>query len=176
MDASLLIWFVCAVLLFWCVGLYQRLLRLRLAAQQALGALEQPLAAYHTLLSQYFAHDWLTGPLPDDWLRLVEAVKALAVHIQAVRNAPFSAEPLSALAAQIDALSVAWAPLLAHPADLAGAAMPAELGAQWQQADFSVQLARAQLNQTMDAYNEALQQFPANTVVRLMGFKQLPKL
>ena len=176
MDASLLIWFACAILLFWCVGLYQRLLRMRVAAQQALGALELPLATYPQLLGQYFAPDWLLGPLPDDWLRLVQAVKALTTQIQTVRNAPFAAQPMRGLADQMEALAAAWAPLLAHPADLAGATIPPELAAQWQQADFSVQLARAQLNQMIAAYNEALLQFPANTVVRAMGFKSLPTL
>ena len=176
MNVSLWIWLVCALLLFWCVGLYQRLLRLRLQAQQALAALEPPLSDYGRLLSAHFSPDASGSPLPPAWQALTDAVNALPAASQSARNAPFAAAPLRALAAQMEAISVAWAQVQAQPADLAGPAMPPELAQRWQEAEFSARAARAQFNTLAMDYNQALQQIPARLVVPLMGFKPAPSL
>ena len=173
MDTSPLIWLLLALLLFWCVGLYKRLLQLRLLAQQALDALEQPLSLYGALLVQHTTPVGEAGAAPelDLWHPLLDSVGALPICSQAARTAPFAHAPLQALAELIDAISLYWERLQAQPTDLAGSPIPAELVKPWQEAEFLVRSARNHFNQRVMGYNAALREFPARLVVWLMGFK-----
>ena len=138
MDVTLLIWTLLAVLTCWCVGLYNRLLGLRLQVQQALDQLEPPLSQYAVLLRQ---HDHLAGYGPDPvipaqtvWRTLRTSVEALPASSQAARNAPLAVHPLSALGSLIDNISRAWQQLQEQPQDLAGPAIPPDLLKAWQEA------------------------------------------
>ena len=170
MQGSLWHWILAALLLFWSVGLYRRLLGMRLAAQLALDALEPPLALYSSLLAAY-TQDASGRPQAPAWVQLTGAVAALPARSQAARNAPFVPAPLQALAAQMDGVASAWEQLQQQPADLAGSPLPQELVRSWQEAEFGVRAARTQFNQQVQAYNAALRQFPASLVVWLMGFR-----
>ena len=158
-------WLLCAVLVCWCVGLYQRLLKLRLQVQQGLSALEQPLSVYGQLLDRYSQDLSVEAPPSLGWRQLADAVKALTVAGQAARNAPLSAAPLIALSHCLVAIHTVWD---------AWADAPDGLAADWQEADFSVRAARLHFNQVIADYNAALHQFPARLVVRLMGFRSVP--
>ena len=165
MDVSLVVWLLCAVLLCWCVGLYQRLLRLRLGVQQALTSLEQPLAAFGNALSRYVTASDTAAQAAVEWRPLLDATRALTVAGQAARNAPFAALPLQQLGQALDRMNAAWAVLVD---------IPAELLNDWQQAEFEMRAARAQFNQQIADYNAALQQFPARLAARPMGFRIAP--
>jgi hypothetical protein len=47
---------------------------------------------------------------------------------------------------------------------------------QWDDASARAQSARAALNQIMQRYNDALQEFPARFIVGILGFKPAGKL
>ena len=171
MHVSVLTWLLGAVLTFWCVGLYQRLLRLRLQVQQALGELELPLAGFGRLLAAQVATLQGSGPLTPAWSRLTQAVDDLPMCCQKARNEPLAAVPLRALADQLDSIAAAWLQLQGLPDDLAGPSVPQDLTLSWQEAEFNARAARNRFNQLVDNYNHALGQFPARLVVRLLGFK-----
>ena len=163
MDAWLLIWLLSAVLVCWCVGLYQRLLKLRLQVQQGLAALESPLSVYSQLVALQVGE--APDALPPDWVRLVDAARQLTVAGQAARNAPLSAMQLSRLSQSLLAIHAAWDALQEFPPGIK---------AQWEEAEFTVRAARLHFNQLIADYNAALEQFPASLVVRLMGFSAVP--
>jgi len=171
MSAFLLIWMLCALLACWWVGLYRRLTRLRVSMQQALAAVDQPLAGYYSVLEQHF----LAEGVPSDaaWLQLVDRVKRLPAT---ARNAPLAAASLEKLAQVLNAIAMEWEQLQQQPADLAGARIPPDLRKRWQEAEFNVRAARNGFNQLVRDYNAALRQFPARVVVRLMGFRVMPDL
>ena len=164
MDAWLLIWLFGAVLVCWCVGLYQRLLKLRLQVQQGLSALEQPLSVYSQLVARHIGEGSIET-WPPGWAQLVDAARLLTVAGQAARNAPLSAAHLSRLSQSLLAMHAAWDGLQEFPPDIK---------AQWEEAEFSVRAARLHFNQLIADYNAALEQFPASLVVRLMGFRAVP--
>jgi LemA protein len=170
MSASVLIWLLLATAVFWFVGLYNRLMRMRARALDALGSVEKHLRSYTSLIAVQFP-DEEGCYIPLDWAGLVSKVKQLDVHGQAVRAAPLQAAALLALGQTLDGIELEWADLRAQPADLAGPSMPEAMQKLWDEAALKVRTARGGFNQIVQGYNQALQQFPASLVVGVMGFK-----
>ena len=175
MSVSVFLGLLAAVLLFWCVGLYNRVMRLRARGVDALGSVEKNLRAYISLIDAQFP-DEEGSYIPLEWALLVSKVKLLDAQCKMVRGTSLAAEPLQALGATVDAIEAAWAELRAAPADLAGPALPEAMQKLWDEAALKVRTSRGGFNQIVDRYNEALQQFPASTVVGWMGFKMAGKL
>jgi LemA protein len=175
MSVSVLIWLLAATAVFWCVGLYNRLMRLRARALDALGSLEKNLKSYNSLINVQFP-DEEGSFIPLEWAGLVSNVKLLDAHCKAARAAPLLPEPLKVLAATVDGIEMEWTQLRELPADLAGPLMPEALQKLWDEAALKVRMARSGFNQIVERYNEALHQFPAALVVGMMGFKQAGNL
>jgi LemA protein len=175
MSATVLIGLLAATTVFWCVGLYNRLMRLRARALDALGSLEKNLRSYTSLIQVQFP-DEEGVYIPLEWAGLVSSVKALEAHFRVARNAPLQADPLLALAQTVDAIEVQWALLRDQPADLAGPTMPEAMQKLWDEAALKVRTARGGFNQIVERYNEALHQFPASLAVGAMGFQSAGKL
>jgi len=175
MRASVLLGLLVATTVFWCVGLYNRLMRLRARALDALGSVEKNLRSYITLIDVQFP-DEEGSYIPLEWASLVSCVKALDAQCQAARAAPLRELPLLALAQTVDAIDAAWQELRAQPADLAGPTMPEAMQKLWDEAAHKVRTARGGFNQIVARYNEALEQFPASLAVGMMGFAPAGKL
>jgi LemA protein len=175
MSASVLIWLLAATCVFWCVGLYNRLMRMRARGLDALGSVEKNLRSYTSLIQAQFP-DEEGSYIPMEWARLVSLVKLLEVHGKATRVAPLLPAPLQTLAQTVDAIDSEWLQLREQPADLAGPTMPEAMQKLWDEAALKVRTARGGFNQIVDRYNEALRQFPANLVVGMMGFNMAGKL
>ena len=167
MSGSFLLWGLLALTVFWCVGLYNRLMRIRARGLDALGSVEKHIKAYGTCIQQYLAG---TGA-PLAWAQLQIAVESLEAACKAARNTPLAIGPMEALTQSLDALTQKWEALCNAPADLAGAAVPGNLVAEWEEATHRVQSARGGYNQIVARYNEAIGQFPARIIVGTMGFK-----
>jgi LemA protein len=162
MTFSIWLWLLVAVGVFWCVGVYNRVMRLKARTLEALNALEKQTRGVVELIR---------SGLPPEWSALHALARALD---EAARNAitpPILKTNLKDFAQAIEALQKQWADTCAVPADLAGAPFPGELQARWDEAAINVQAARNAYNQNSEAYNEALRQFPANVVVGVMGFQ-----
>ncbi len=170
MSATVLIALLAATTLFWCVGLYNRLMRLRARALDAQGSLEKHLRSYTSLIQVQFP-DEEGSYIPLEWASLVSNVKALEGQFQLARSAPLQSAPLAALAQTMDAIEGQWSQLRDQPADLAGPTMPEAMQKLWDEAAIKVRTARSGFNQIVERYNEALHQFPARLAVGAMGFQ-----
>lgn len=175
MSASVLIWLLAAACLFWFVGLYNRLMRMRARGLDALGSMEKHLKSYTSLIQAQFP-DEEGSYIPLEWAGLVSSVKLLETHVRAARAAPLQPGPLKTLGQTVDVIEIEWTQLREQPADLAGPTMPEAMQKLWDEAALKVRTARGGFNQIVDRYNEALHQFPANLVVTMMGFKEAGNL
>ena len=175
MSVTVVLGLLAALTVFWCVGLYNRLMRLRARGLDALGSVEKNLRSYTSLINVQFP-DEEGSYIPLEWAALVSRVKGLEPQCQAARAAPLQAEPLQTLAQTVDAIEAEWLALREQPADLAGPTMPEAMQKLWDEAALKVRTARGGFNQIVERYNEALAQFPASLVVDMMGFKSAGKL
>jgi LemA protein len=179
MNGSLLLWTVLAVLLFWGVGLYNRLMRMRARGFSAFGSVEKHLREYADLAQgqlQRFQSGQdgfpdVPGDVPPEWRSVLCAIEALDDALKAARANPLAIEPLAGLKQAMAVLLHVWASLQAVPADLAGPVLPHDIQAQWDAIAHRVETSRNGYNQIVVKYNEALVQFPARLVIGLMGFK-----
>jgi LemA protein len=187
MSTSLVFWIAAAVLLFWSVGAYNRLIRLRASALQAFAAL------YQCLLEQAaVVRDCLPGvaslpegpdklmdeeDLQDDmtslWRGLAGASLQFTASLAAARLRPLAPEAIAALHVAQGVLHMAWQRLQADDAhDLAGAALPETLQNKWQQSVADVQIAVQAFNLAVQTYNDAIAQFPALLLAWLFSLRR----
>ena len=170
MSAPVLTGLLAATTLFWCVGLYNRLMRMRARGLDALGSVEKHLRSYISLIQVQFP-DEEGSYIPMEWARLVSGVKQLELQCRAARSAPLQLPPLQLLGQTVDGIEAEWQQLRNQPADLAGPTMPEAMQKLWDEAALKVRTARGGFNQIVAHYNAALHQFPASLVVGLMGFQ-----
>ena len=162
---------VLALVIFWAVGAYQRLVRLRSAAVQAFARLDTHLVRTLALLGEYDAAQATAGA-PD--LAARQALRATATEcstwLAAARSHPLHPDAALKLGAALQALDVAWGvlvqqiPLLATPQG----ATPWAL--RWEQQQTDNAQARTQFGMTVTQYNAAIAQFPAQVLAWLWGF------
>jgi len=180
MNGSLLLWLLLAITIFWSVGVYNRLMRMRARGLDAFGSVEKHMKQYGVLVQGHLALIDSAGGqsggsvsehLPEAWCHLLGALTALEQAIKDARATPLAVATLSALAERLDALQQAWEPLRNAPADLAGAVVDETVQKQWDAVTLKVQSSRGGLNQILARYNEAIAQFPARLVVGFMGFQ-----
>jgi LemA protein len=174
MTLSLLLWMVLALIIFWCVGVYNRLMRIRSRGRDALGSVDKHLRLHLTLVQTHLSseNDLTDGSIPQGWVTLTAALEGLDSAAKAAKLAPLSMPAMQALQLAYAAVQAAWSALLAEPDDLAGSQIPDTLQNDWNEASAKVQIARGGLNQIVGIYNEALHQFPASLVAKSMGFRE----
>ena len=170
MSGSVLNWLLLAITICWCVGLYNRLMRLRARALDALGSVEKHLRTYISLVDGQFPQEE-GSYIPLDWAGLVAAIKQLDGQCKATRQVPLQVAPLANLAQTVEAIEREWKLLCTLPADLARPTMSEAMQKGMDEAERKVRTARSGFNQIVARYNEALHQFPARMVGGLMGFK-----
>lgn len=174
MSDSVIVGLALAVLLCWALGAYKRLLRSRAQAVQAFSALTAWFNQSLSLVSVRLAEQDAAQVPVDDLSGADAASEAWAGWMAASRQ--FSAALLQAQAqpleaAELASLSLAWARLRALPAEPTRRILPHDLVLQWVQLCTQTEVARAEFNQRAINYNEAIQQFPAFMLARMMGFK-----
>lgn len=195
LSDSLAGWIVVAVLLFWFVGAYNRLVRLRAAVLQAYATLD---AALRKQLD--FVQASITASLPQkdasssgptsSVAPLQAATTQLATVLGATRLHPLDPGAMAALATALQVLINAWQRqhpdavtvfdadgTLSRPAPLlppgAGYGTDTTLpGAfepmAWPEPSASAEIARSQFNTAVGQYNAAIVQFPALLVAWLV--------
>jgi LemA protein len=169
---------IAAVLMFWAVGAYNRLMQLRNAIPRRFAPLADQLGVRHALLQRQA--DALVPVLPEQ-ADLLAALRAACVQAQGAtahaRNHPGAAGALNSLRLAEDILLETRARLPPVPAALPEAAHAtepaelAELGALLAAADVALQFARGRFNDAVMEYNHAVQQFPTWMLSGLFGFR-----
>ena len=171
MSSSLILWLSLALLTFWCVGLYNRLMRMRARGLSALGSVDKHVRQYADVVHEY----GLDGDAADRslglWKQLLGDLKGLDLALKAAKATPLAPDGLGQLRQAIDTLQSTWRQLHEMPADLAGAVVPAPMQARWEAITQRVESARSGFNQILVKYNDSLEQFPARLVIAIMGFK-----
>jgi LemA protein len=170
-------WIGAAVVLFWGVGAYNRLMRLRSEANTAFGALEGELSKHVALVRDCLPAQEGTQPAPLDddarfWGGLHGAATQFAASLSAARSKPLEPEGIAALAAAHDVLAMAWERAERDDAhDLAGSRLPENVSIRRQQIEIQTHAATDQFDIAVARYNAAISQFPAVLLAWLFGFK-----
>lgn len=182
MSGSLLIWMVLALAVFWCVGLYNRLMRMRARGLDAFGSVEKYMRRYRTMVEAHLSESGVARQLEGgenpkdnllgDWERVVKALRVLDSALKDARNAPLQMTALTRLGDAFADILDAWKCLCDLPVDLAGPVVPDAMRQQWDATTVKVQTARGGFNQILSKYNEAIGQFPARLVVGMMRFER----
>lgn len=170
---------VAAVLVFWLVGAYNRLVRLRTALVGRFANVDEQLKQRHALLQAQ--HTLLSAALASAGPRL-EALRAACFQADAAREKarvrPGTASAITSLRAAEDILADARGrlPLPASPGQTmasaaAGQAEGPDMQSRLVDSDSALGFARREFNQAVAEYNEAVGQFPTFVAARLFGFR-----
>jgi len=175
-SSSFLPWVAAAVALFWAVGAYNRLVRLRSEANHAFAALEAELAKQIQLVQECIppeeeqAQSQFTGGSAF-WGGLQGAAAQLQASLAAARSRPLDPDRIAALGAAQEVLGMAWDRAERDDAhDLAGPRLPENSSGERQQLVRMAQSATEHFNQAVNHYNAAIAQFPAALLAWLFGF------
>ena len=177
MIPSLVFWIAVPVLLFWSVGAYNRLVRLRSDAKTAFAAMETELARQVELVQSCLPSDdghpaSTFGNEGGFWAGLEGAATQFAASLAAARQRPLEPEGLAALSAAQDVLAMAWERVERDDAhDLAGSRLPDTVTASRAHLASQIRAAVGQFNQAVTRYNQGIAQFPAVLLAWLFGFK-----
>lgn len=169
MSTSFLIWLAWAIVLFWAIGAYNRLMRLRTQAGEAFGELAQVLRQLGDLAGQIdepALGSLATANAVRDGLE--GARRQLDTALKVAHQKPLDAAGLTVLTMAYQALAELWQ----RYENATGARQDAtDLAVRWQQGSHQLARARASFNQSVAAYNQAVAQFPALLLARLFGLR-----
>ena len=177
MPTSVVLWSAAALLLFWGVGAYNRLMRLRGDAIAAFAALAAELGRQSDLVRKELPAAVATQPAPLDaegtfWAALQGAAGQLAASLAAARARPLQPEAIAALSSAQTVLAMAWERAERQDAhDMSGPRLPEAVLAQRARLALQVHAATEQFNQAVIRYNAGIAQFPAVLLAWLFGFK-----
>lgn len=165
---------IAAVLVFWMVGCYNRLVAMRNAIGQAFAQVDelvQRRAAAATALVESARQALHSEQAAlDAWMQAQEAVRHAA---DALRTRPVMATLAATLTAAEAPLAAAGARVMAlldqHPAVLASPAAAAHLAA-LREVEARLGFARQLYNDAAAVYNDAVRLFPTRMLARLYGF------
>jgi LemA protein len=183
LTTSFVFWAGVAVTVFWALGAYNRLVKLRSDMVRAL----QSLAAQWQSSAQAVLHELATlshtqesdstwASLGDDannWRPLALATKQFQACIAGVLAKPNAAPPVDDIAsirAAHEVMQGAWQRLSDTHEDLAGAAVPQRLALLWQEQSLLAQEKLRQYNACVQAYNQSVAQFPAIFLAWIFAF------
>ena len=165
-------WSLAALLLFWVIGAYNRLVRLRAQAIAAFAPLEQAMAGLPLRIEANFSQ------AASDESSTEQARDALMVDVKRFADARRLARATPLAVAAVDELAKAYQDLCCNlakasalPDDLSTPNIAAALQANWDQMALLVQVARTDFNRRVQLYNDAIGQFPALLVASAAGLK-----
>jgi len=193
---SLAGWLVTAVLLFWFVGAYNRLVRLRAAVLQAYATLDAALRKQLDFVQASITATAHKDAPPDSLSSSVAPLQAAATQLASVLGAtrlrPLDPGAMAALATALQVLINAWQRqhpdaavtvfdadgTLSRPAPLLSAGIGTEVALPsavepmaWPEPSASAEIARSQFNVAVGQYNAAIVQFPALLVAWLVRLR-----
>ncbi|MFN7155271.1 MAG: LemA family protein [Acidovorax sp.] len=182
MWSSPLFWMVFAIVSFWALGAYNRLMRLRSAVAQAFGSFDAHMVRLVALLGEFSAaHAVQRAHLvdgPDQEMAALQGATAqLSACLAVVRARPLAGDAVAALTAAHVALQAAWHSAACREQDaddvvaLPPASMPAVWLVRWEEHMLQNDQAAGVFNDAVAQYNAAITQFPASLLACVFGFK-----
>lgn len=165
-SQAIVLGILAAVLLFWAVGAYNRMVSLRNTMLGHFSAVDEQFRSRHALLLQWA--DTLAGgdaALLDSLRAACQQAEAACTH---ARGRASNAGALTSLRLAEEILSQARARLPApEGADEAQMALATALA----EADTTLAFARRQFNEAVQGYNHAVGQFPTWVIAGMFGFR-----
>ena len=171
-------WLLLSVLVFWALGAYNRLVRLRAQVGQHFGPLESVLMNYQELVHQAVTSAasapqlWATSYAPDlgadQWTRLQVAASLSTVAMARMQSHPLELDSVKALQDAASELQDAWLALI-HP-DVYYVSVPEALKQRWLELDLLVQPEVQRFNAAIQDYNQAIAQYPAALLAKVFQF------
>jgi LemA protein len=176
-SSSFVPWILAAVALFWGVGAYNRLVRLRSDAKVAFNALDAELQKQVQLVLACIPPEEEQAPSQFAggsafWGGLQGAAAQLSASLASAKSRPLDPERIAALGAAQEVLSTAWERAERDDAhDLAGPRLPENSSSERMQLVRMTQAATEHFNHAVIQYNGAIAQFPAVLLAWLFGFQ-----
>lgn len=164
-------WLLPALLLFWSVGAYNRLTRLRSDAMTAFASLDARWQQQIGLALAAVPPHVGDGLGDEHWTGLRAAAQGLSLAMGALRQNTLDRKRAAAAVAARAALIDAWLHLHQGARDLAGDMLPESVVQQWQMGLGECDHLGRQFNAAVQQYNEAVEQFPALILARIFGFQ-----
>ncbi len=172
-------WLLTAILVFWALGAYNRLVRLRAQVAQQFGPLEAVLMNYQEVVHQAVtaaaaAPQLWSSALPtdlgaDQWTRLQVAASLSTMAMARMQSHPLEEDSIQALQDSASEMQDAWLALI-HP-DVYYVSVPAHLKQRWLELDLLVQPEVQRFNAAIVEYNYAITQYPAALLAKLFQFR-----
>lgn len=174
---SLTLWIGFGLLLFWFVGAYKRMAKLRSTATRSYATLDA------ALLRQL---EFVQANAPVGAESLHAATHQLTALLAATRSQPLDPERIDALGTALNVLLSAWQRLhpddvvsfdadgtLSRPAPLSGVddAPPPSRFIAWPEPSAAAEIARGQFNAAVAQYNAAIRQFPPLLIAWVMRLR-----
>lgn len=178
MDSALL-WLALAVALFWSVGAYNRLVRLRSHVLAAFHVLDDCFAAYITLVDTGLNSSATISALVQRpfhpgtttvWAGLQGARTQFEASLRVVRRHALDASAVAALQTGHNTLQTAWERVQAYCHDQPHLLAPL-YGARWEENTRLAGHATTEFNRAVLDHNAAISQFPALLLARIFGFR-----
>jgi LemA protein len=183
-SGSVVFWLAAALLLFWSLGAYNRLVRLRAQVISRFSAVDQRLAQALAVLDEAVAatpHDGAAGTgaaaagehsAAASTLRsgLQAAAVQFEVALRVARKQPLDADAMAALQTAWATVHAVWELRRADSPER-DATATALLQRAWEDCGHVVREAQADYNAAVRDYNRAITQFPAVVLAYFYGFK-----
>ncbi|UCU99617.1 LemA family protein [Acidovorax radicis] len=192
--SSPLFWIAIAIFLFWALGAYNRLMRLRSAVVQSFGNFDAHMVRLVALLGEFGATQATRrGSLVADDANhedaeaaaLQGAANQLSASLAVARARPLHPGAMAALSAARDVLQATWhsaarkmeePPMatdvpLPQTSSVVGADQASVWQVRWDEYALQNEQATQLFNDAVRQYNEGVAQFPANLLAKVFGFK-----
>lgn len=176
MSASVVFWLSVAVLLFWSLGAYNRLVRLRARVIARFAGVDQRMVQALALLGEAAAAPETAA---DARAGLQAATVQFEVALQLARRQPLDAGVVAALQSAHATVHAVWERWYGQSADARtgdGATALAVMQRAWEDSAQLVREAEATYDAAVQDYNGAIAQFPASILAHVFGFKQAAPL
>ena len=171
MWSSPLIWIVIAIALFWAVGAYNRLVRLRSAVVQAFGSLDAHLVRWLAMLGEFDAAQVTAGKLDRQARSILHgATTQLTACLAVARARPLQADAVAALSAACAVVDTVWPNLLPDADADDNHRRMAPWHARWDELRAHNEQAAQIFNDAVTQYNAGIAQFPAMLLAWIFGF------
>ncbi len=171
-------------MLFWALGAYNRLTRLRSTVVQAFGAVDAHLVRLMALLGEFDAvqgshHDRHNdnqlahgAPLePAKMAALRGAATQMGASLAVARSQPLQRDALAALTAARSVLDATWRSVVTEADGPGAQEMLAPWCQRWEEHRVQIDLAVQVMNNAAQQHDAAIHQFPARVLAWVFGFK-----
>jgi len=174
-------WFWCsvAIVIFWSLGAYNRLVRMRNQIIQQYFAFEAVLFKYQDLVQEAITsaatatNGWRASVAPELgaslWTRLQVCANHAAMAMARMHEHPLLPKSADELVETSEELESAWLALV-HP-DVYYLSVPEQLKKNWSDIDVLLQPELEKFNNVSSEYNQAIEMFPALFIAKLFNFK-----